>query len=231
MSKINKKQGIAAIIIAYILMLYNSDDIYNIFSNYTAEFIINLLMTFAAYILIFTYGSWKVKKNKINETVYYISTMISGIFYLVIIYVTMINPYIFNLNMDKLYMLISNEVTYIFIDSVSIFDYNDIIYKYAGIYAGLLIMTIISAVLSNKEGISGKNDNNKINIDYNAVNQYNFQNIENNNDIYLLAGEQKAGKAASIITGMKAGLIIIICRGMSGILLVIYHEIMYLLYK
>lgn len=99
--------------------------------------------------------------------------MISGIFYLVIIYVTLLNPDILILNMDKLYMLLSNEVTYIFIDSVSIFDYNDIIYKYAGIYAGLLVMTIISAVLSNKEGISGKN-NNKINIDYNAVNQYNF---------------------------------------------------------
>ena len=155
--------------------------------------------------------------------------MISGIFYLVIIYVTLLNPDILILNMDKLYMLLSNEVTYIFIDSVSIFDYNDIIYKYAGIYAGLLVMTIISAVLSNKEGISGRNDN-KINIDYNAVNQYNFQNLENNNDIYLSAGEQKAGKAASIITGMKAGLIII-CRGMSGILLVIYHEIMYLSYK
>lgn len=42
MSKINKKQGIAAIIIAYILILYNSDDVYNIFSNYTAEFIINM---------------------------------------------------------------------------------------------------------------------------------------------------------------------------------------------
>ncbi len=62
MSKINKKQGIAAIIIAYILILYNSDDVYNIFSNYTAEFIIK--MTFAAYILIFTYGSCKVKKIK-----------------------------------------------------------------------------------------------------------------------------------------------------------------------
>lgn len=62
MSKINKKQGIAAIIIAYILILYNSDDVYNIFSNYTAEFIIKI--TFAAYILIFTYSSSKVKKIK-----------------------------------------------------------------------------------------------------------------------------------------------------------------------
>lgn len=219
MIKTSKKQGIAAIIITYILLIYFSDDVKYRFEYNTIEFIINLLITFVSYNLIYNYGSWKEKTNKINETVYYISAMISAICYIIIINLIFIIPFILNLNTEILYKLFNNNIIYTFLQAFEIDIYQDVIYRYAGIYAGLLVLAIISAKFSNKEGISKENDSNKINIDNNKGNQYDFQNLGKDSNAYLLTGEQKAGKAASIITGMKAGLIIVICRGVGELLI------------
>ncbi len=228
MDKMFKKQGVAYIIIAYALMVYFIEDVYFIYKIFEEEFIINVLMVFAAYILILIYGSWKKKKDKINETVYYISTMISGIFYLIIINVIFVVPEILYIDKDRLYKLLSNYKVRMFIESIVFRDYIELIYKYGGLYTGLLMFTIIKTTMSKKlDSINKQNNDEKTNTDYNAANHYDFQKIENNSGISLLADEQKTDNTASIISGMKAGLIIILCQGMSGIILYTYYNRVY----
>lgn len=154
--------------------------------------------------------------------------MISGIFYLIIINVIFVVPEILYIDKDRLYKLLSNYKVRMFIESIVFRDYIELIYKYGGLYTGLLMFTIIKTTMSKKlDSINKQNNDEKTNTDYNAANHYDFQKIENNSGISLLADEQKTDNTASIISGMKAGLIIILCQGMSGIILYTYYNRVY----
>lgn len=235
MNKTILKIGIIAILAVNLLMIYSLDFFKELYEYNKSEFVVRLLMSFAALILIYVYNKYKHKKYNIDDIIYLKYIIISIVAYMIIIRIIM--GLLDIVNNETIYNIVNNYIIVSIYYSIDAGRFETFIFKYSGIYAGLLVTMFVITLNKN----SGKNEDEKnkqetvmngiqdnINneqIMFQDASQFDIQNtgqfnIKTRNNII-----SNNIKKISKISGIKAGLIVIICQGMVWILVSLLYEL------
>lgn len=212
--------GIILIIMINMLIASNSIEYKFMYEYCRLWFILNIMQAVIALCLISLYDYWLKREYKINETIYLISTVISGTCLILIF------------NLSKKIIFAKGGINFLsnykdiasVMSSMSFMSTEQLMYKYMAIFTALVVMIFFINAFEKAEN---KNNKGRENI----INSYNYELITDNqqditNEQYNVLYDEKTVKIKSITSGIKAGFIIILCQAVFGLLVVLYPEIL-----
>lgn len=238
MDKEMKVFGAIVIIIANVLMIGNIDFFEDMYDELTAECFINIIMAILAYYLIVMYSYNKRQKYEFDKKIYIKYVIISLIIYIIITRFIAVIP----VNNEIINKIISNEIVMYILQSIYAGGKEMLVYKYGGIFIALVI-TYGYFGLNEYARKHMKNDNEKSSTENNQEiinvntlennNQNTFQDeasygIQNNDNITITTDKPKLTNIKSVISGIIAGMIVIACQGLGGLLIYLYNSLRFI---
>lgn len=220
MDKLIFKTGIIIIIIVEVILISINDDFRYFDIVPMVDYFIEKLCTVLAFYLIMRYNYIENEKYNVNDTIFFVSAIISGISLAFIFKIVITLSYIF----EELSFINSYNIVESIFDAINFYSFSNFMEKNAAIYISLIVIAYIN--YKQEKVVKDLRDNHDTAVsydDYDTLEEYYEDQIKIQ---YENSFDEAPVKARSKKSGIKAGFIIIFCQALFGILVLFFHMAM-----